>query len=221
MFSDCVCVVIKNASDLAKSTADAKKNLSVFLTALSAYDDASTFVLGVPSSKDTKNLREMLSSLSKMGAMCREVKAPVEHDKVIWAVEYAKSIGKNLSALVNCKRLFTECQRRNAIILSNDYISGLAPVNERDINRVSSGADNHNLAAVACQNVICITQKANAHAEFLADFLDNSYNRASVRVNIYGHMSSSKVTGQWSEPRTSVRISVFFILLRKLSETTK
>ena len=97
MFSDCVCVVIKNASDLAKSTADAKKNLSVFLTALSAYDDASTFVLGVPSSKDTKNLREMLSSLSKMGAMCREVKAPVEHDKVIWAVEYAKSIGKNLS----------------------------------------------------------------------------------------------------------------------------
>jgi hypothetical protein len=97
MFSDHICVVIKDASDLAKSTADAKKSLSVLLMALSAYDDTSTIVMGIPSSKDTKNMREMLSALSKMGAMCREVQAPVERDKVIWAVEYAKSEGKNLS----------------------------------------------------------------------------------------------------------------------------
>ena len=97
MFSDHVCVVIRDARDLTKSSNDAKKSMSAFIGALGAYDASSTFVIGMPGVKSTSAARDFFSGLASLGAMMREVKPPVSAQETAWAIEYAKSQGKQLS----------------------------------------------------------------------------------------------------------------------------
>ena len=55
-------------------------------------------------------------------------------------------VRKPASALVNGLRAFPESESSNAVVLGDDDITSLAEVDQRDIHRVSPGADHLDFA---------------------------------------------------------------------------
>lgn len=95
MFSDSICVVIYDASDMLRSDTSAKQLYSAFMRALATYDDSSAIVIGAASSN--ASMKKMAADIEGLGGMAREVEAPRQSDFMLWLSEYAKSADIKLS----------------------------------------------------------------------------------------------------------------------------
>ena len=65
-------------------------------------------------------------------------------------------IGVPSAALVNCPCAFSKGQCRNAVILRDNDIPALTKIDEGNVHRISTGADDPNSAVIRCQPVIGI-----------------------------------------------------------------
>ena len=96
MFSDHICVIIHDVSDMLKSDTAAKQTLASMTRAMATYSEDSTIVLGAVAS-DSQALRKLAASIESMGGIARGVEAPPENDFPTWLDEYAKSASLSLS----------------------------------------------------------------------------------------------------------------------------
>lgn len=95
MFRDNITVVIRDVSDMARSTPASKKIRSPFLKALATYDESSVFVFGLKG--DYACNKEIISYFSTHGGVVREVSAPHDNETRCWIAEYCASTGCQLS----------------------------------------------------------------------------------------------------------------------------
>lgn len=97
IFSDSICVAIRNANDALKTSTESKRLYKEFTAALATYDDTSTFVIcaEVPSGSMTI-FNQFASFVSARSGIARDVSAPNENVTSKWIIEYAKTQGKTV-----------------------------------------------------------------------------------------------------------------------------
>lgn len=97
LFSDSICIVISDATDMILSSAQSKKLMQEFLSTASTYDDTSTIIIGIPAKTITSQIKILLNKLKEKKALIREVSVPSNTELAQWIIEYAKSNEQNLS----------------------------------------------------------------------------------------------------------------------------
>lgn len=97
MFSDDVCVIVKDISDALRSDTAGQRLYKSFMRTISTYGDSSTIVLAAPGAKDTAAMSNLLSDMGKLGGTSRSVIAPNASNISLWLDEYAKSTGRKLT----------------------------------------------------------------------------------------------------------------------------
>lgn len=118
MFSDSICVIIKDMSDALKTSSESKRLYTSLLKSLATYDDSSTIVLGAPQSKPSSSLSKLISDIESFGGVCREVAAPDMSNAARWLDEYAKSTGA----------FFTDADKKKLLDVSNGEVSAVQEI---------------------------------------------------------------------------------------------
>ena len=110
MFSDKICVVVKDVSDMLKTTQESKHLYKEFVRAVKTYDENSTIVLAADATKNTSALKQFIDDFEKMGGLVRIVEAPQNNQLSEWLEQYLLSCKMNLST-----------QDKEKILEASDY----------------------------------------------------------------------------------------------------
>lgn len=97
MFSDSICVVVRDISDALATSTESKRLYASLLRSIATYGEDSTIVIGAPQSKPSSALSRLVKDFEGLGGVCREVSAPDMSSVARWLDEYLKSISLEMS----------------------------------------------------------------------------------------------------------------------------
>lgn len=109
LFSDAVHVIVKDISDMLKTTKESKDLYKTFMAAVESYDDDSIIIAAFPYKFDaTKVQKAFMESMKSMDALIRKVDLPSPSKNTQWLVNYACSLGVDLSP-TTCEMVMRVC----------------------------------------------------------------------------------------------------------------
>lgn len=97
LFTNQVCCIIKDASDITKTTSESTQLRKLFLSLIKTYDETSTIVIGLPVKSNTQTVQKITDFFRKINALVRPVVLPSKEELALWLIEYAKSLHDELN----------------------------------------------------------------------------------------------------------------------------